>query len=117
MSGQGPYIGQKGWFERFHPEKLPSAIERYSNETKRIIQVIDTHLAKKDTAYLVGDKITYADLMLLPYFRALGVAFAPEIDTSVWKSYTAWLERMYARPAVATALSRWDEEFPKPSGN
>ncbi|KAI0174447.1 thioredoxin-like protein [Pestalotiopsis sp. NC0098] len=32
ISGQGPYYGQAIWFARFHPEKLPSAIDRYVNE-------------------------------------------------------------------------------------
>ncbi|KAK3325765.1 hypothetical protein B0H66DRAFT_599909 [Apodospora peruviana] len=31
MSGQGPYWETAGWFNVLHPEKLPSAIERYNN--------------------------------------------------------------------------------------
>ena len=111
ISGQGPYFGQKGWFSKFHPEKLPSAIERYTAEIKRIIGVIDTHLGKQGTDFLVGNKMTYADLMFIPYARTLGIAFAPEIDTSGWKHYNTWLERMYTRPAVAKVLAIWDAEF------
>jgi glutathione S-transferase len=111
MSGQGPYYGQKGWFSKFHHEQLPSAIERYSNEIKRVIGVLDTHLDKQGTEYLVGNRVTYADLMFIPYSKALGIAFAPEIDTAPWEKYNAWLERMYARPAVAKVLAAWDADL------
>ncbi len=37
MSGQGPYFGQRVWYTTFHQEKLPSVVERYSNEIKRVI--------------------------------------------------------------------------------
>lgn len=35
-SGQGPYFGQAVWFLKYHSEKIPSAIERYTEETKRV---------------------------------------------------------------------------------
>lgn len=105
MSGQGPYFGQKGWFEMFHQEKLPSAIERYRNEIKRVIGVIDAHLTKQGTEYLVGDRVTYADLMFILYFTNMLAVMAPEVDTSEWKQYTAWLGRLCARPAVAETLT------------
>jgi glutathione S-transferase len=54
MSGQGPYFGQGAWFTKFHPEKLPSAQERYLNEIKRVVGVLDKHLQGRE--YLVGDK-------------------------------------------------------------
>lgn len=34
-SGVGPYFGQKAWFDHYHHEKLPSAIERYDKEIQR----------------------------------------------------------------------------------
>ncbi|CAM1501378.1 Fc.00g105400.m01.CDS01 [Cosmosporella sp. VM-42] len=116
ISGQGPYFGQKGWFEKFHSEKLPSAIERYSAEIKRIIGVLNSHLGKQGTDFLVGNRISYADLMFVPYARSLGIAFAPEINTSEWKHYNAWLDRMYARPAVLKVFAAWDAEMTQPEG-
>ncbi|KAI3336880.1 glutathione S-transferase [Xylariaceae sp. AK1471] len=105
VSGQGPYFGQLGWFENHHHEKLPSAIERYKNEVKRVIGVIDGHLAKSGTDFLVGDKLTYADLMFIPYFKSVGkgsiTLMAKDIDTAQWAHYTAWMERLHDRPAVA----------------
>ena len=88
----------------FHPEKLPSAIERYRNEIKRVIGVVDSHLTKQGTDYLVGDRVTYPDLMFIMYFTNMLAVMAPEVDTCEWKKYTAWLERLCARPAVTEAL-------------
>lgn len=113
MSGQGPYFGQKSWFELFHPERIPSAIERYSNEVKRVIGVIDSHLVKQGTDYLVGDKCTYADLMFIPYFRALSNIMAPEIDQTQWEAHSAWLDRISNRPAAARVLAVYDA-LPRP---
>ncbi len=106
MSGQGPYFGQKGWFTIAHPEHLPSVLERYRNEIKRVTGVIDAHLAKHKTDYLVGNRITYADLMFIPYFMSVTSIIAPEIDMTQWPVYTAWLNRMLARPAVAKVVAK-----------
>jgi glutathione S-transferase len=108
MSGQGPYFGQKAWFERYHAEKLPSAIERYRKEIKRVLGVVDSHLAKQGTDYLTGNKVTYADIMFIPYFKGL-VVLAPEVSTSEFKNYEAWLERLMSRPAVAKVWANQSE--------
>ncbi|KAF4465055.1 glutathione-s-transferase theta gst [Fusarium albosuccineum] len=113
MSGQGPPFGQKRWFEVMHPERIPSAVERFSDEIKRVTGVIDSHLEKQGTDYLVGNQVTYADLMFIPYAVGLKTVTAPEIDTSVWKHYTAWLERLSKRPAVAKVLAVWEAEVEK----
>ncbi|KAI0099674.1 glutathione S-transferase [Nemania sp. FL0031] len=111
VSGQGPYFGQLGWFEQHHAEKIPSAIERYTNEVKRVIDVVDGHLAKNGTDFLVGDKVTYADLMLIPYFKAVGKGslMAKDVDTSQWVHYTAWMKRLHDRPAVAKVAKTYDD--------
>ena len=55
-----PYFGQFFHFTRYHPEKLPSAIERYKEEILRVFGVLDSVLAKQP--WLVGNKMTIADL-------------------------------------------------------
>ncbi|CCL99911.1 uncharacterized protein FIBRA_01936 [Fibroporia radiculosa] len=64
-SGQGPYFGQAGWFSMFHPEKLPSAIERYQKETLRVFGVLEGVLSQQ--AWLVGGKCTIADFAFIPW--------------------------------------------------
>ena len=43
-SGQGPYFGQATWFLWYHPEKVPSALERYRDEIKRVYGVLEGRL-------------------------------------------------------------------------
>ena len=116
MSGQGPYFGQKVWFEKYHQEKLPSAVERYANEIKRVIGVVDAHLDKQGTDYLVGDRITYADLMFLPWNNGVaqgmnGPEFAKEWEEKYPKCW-AWHQRLMERPAIKATF----EEKAKATG-
>lgn len=55
-----PYFGQAAWFKLFHPEKIPSAIERYEKEILRVLQVLESVLATKE--WLNGGKATIADI-------------------------------------------------------
>ena len=58
------------WFARYHPEKIPSAIERYQKETQRVLTVLDGVLAKSPSGWLVGGKCTAADISFIPWNRA-----------------------------------------------
>jgi len=69
VSGQGPYFGQAAWFGSFHPEKIPSAVERYQKEIVRVLTVLDDVLAKKK--YLVGGKPSIADFVFIPWNKML----------------------------------------------
>ena len=53
MGGIGPMMGQANVFYRYLPEKIPLAIERYQNESRRLFGVLNTQLA--DSEYLAGD--------------------------------------------------------------
>lgn len=101
MSGQGPYYGQKAWFTYFHPEKnLTSAIDRYANEIKRVVGVIDRHLQKSGKPYLVGDRVSYADLAFVPWHMALGF-LVPDWDYAKEAPHFAkWNQSLLDRPAV-----------------
>ncbi|KAG8169276.1 hypothetical protein KVR01_000021 [Diaporthe batatas] len=108
-SGQGPYFGQKAWFRRSHPERIQSALDRYDNEIKRVTGVLDLHLGREGSQYLVGDKCTYADLVFLPYIKFLNVLIAPEINTKTYKEYEKWVERLCDRPAVKKVFALMDQ--------
>lgn len=60
-----PYYGQSAWFQFFHKEKHPDAIERYNNEIKRVAGVLNGVLEKRE--YLVGGKPTVSDLAFVPW--------------------------------------------------
>ena len=62
-----PYYGQAFWFIRYHPERVPSAIERYQKEILRVFSVLDSVLSKQE--WLVGNKLTIADLSFISCVR------------------------------------------------
>ncbi|KAF2231814.1 glutathione S-transferase [Viridothelium virens] len=104
ISGQGPYFGQKAWFSNYHHEKVPSAEQRYAGEIRRVLGVIDAHLKKQQTEYLVGNKATYADLAWVTWDVMLGW-LVPDLDyQKEFPLFAAWHARLVARPAVKKVL-------------
>ncbi|KAL1606538.1 Transcriptional regulator ure2 [Paraconiothyrium brasiliense] len=98
ISGQGPYFGQATWFARFHAERIPSAIDRYVNEIFRVTGVLDKALQDNGTGWLVGDKMTYADLSFITWSS---VAEGLLKQLGKWENfeerfpvYTKWLAAM-----------------------
>ena len=79
MSGQGPYYGQASWFSqvgRFHPEKVPSAIERYVNEVNRVTGVLEEQRLHQKEKYgtgpwIVGGKYSFVDISFLAWQSAM----------------------------------------------
>lgn len=106
VSGQGPYFGQAVWFTVYHPEKLPSIVERYVNEVRRVSGVLDRVLHGKE--FLVGDKFSYADAAFVTWY-AIVFLFADRVNLETdFPSLNAWLERLKARPAIAKILQDRD---------
>lgn len=103
MSGQGPYFGQAAWFTIYHPEKVPSAVERYVNEIRRVSGVLNRSLQNKE--YLVGGKYSYVDAVFVPWFEVAGLLWSNEIDLEKnFPHVNSWLNRIKARPAVAKTI-------------
>lgn len=112
-TGQGPYYGQLTWFSRFHPEKIPSAIERYVKEANRVTGVLEGHLAQQKQKYggsggpwLVGNKLSYADLAFIMWQSMLGkVLEKDQFDEDNFPHVKEWLGNMTSRPKVKTVLA------------
>lgn len=100
-SGQGPYYGQAGWFRNMHHEKIQSAIDRYTNEIMRVTGVLESVL--KGQEWLVGDKITYADLSFIPWQRN-ALKYAGANMYNGMPHVKAWMDKMEARLAVHKVL-------------
>lgn len=107
-SGQGPYFGQRAWFVLYHPEKnLTSVLDRYANEIKRVIGVVDNHLKKTKGQWLVGEKASYADLAWVPWFWLLPWIMGEGWEKEWQSTYPLaweWYQRLQARPAVKSAF-------------
>jgi len=99
VSGQGPYFGQAAWFQRYHSEKIPSAIERYNNEIKRVFGVLDGVLSKQK--YLVGDKVTIADLSFVQWNSMIIDRLLPDIDVEAnYPALAKWHKELTEREAA-----------------
>ncbi|EKM50007.1 uncharacterized protein PHACADRAFT_264484 [Phanerochaete carnosa HHB-10118-sp] len=104
-SGQGPYFGQVGWFNLYHPEKVPSAVERYRNETKRVLGVLESVLLKQE--WLVGGRLTVADISFIPWNIFATTLLLEGFDLEKEFPATAkWHNKLLARPAVKNL---WEE--------
>jgi glutathione S-transferase len=106
VSGQGPYFGQPVWFTLYHPEKLPSAVDRYVNEIRRVSGVLNRVLHDKE--FLVGGRFSYADAVFVTGY-AIVFLFADRFNLETdFPLLNAWLERIKARPAIAKILQDRD---------
>ncbi len=68
--GHSPYCDQVSWLAHLHPEKFPSAIERYNtNEVRRILGGLQSILSKQPAKaeWLVGDKMAFDDMAFMPW--------------------------------------------------
>ena len=86
-----PYFGQCIWFKMHHPEKVPSAQERYDNEVRRLLGVLESVLSKQE--WLVGGKFTIADLAFVPYVLYLinFVSILTQCTPHRWNSFLSLL--------------------------
>jgi GST-like protein len=107
MGGLGPMAGQNHHFNRFAPEKLPYAIQRYVKETARLYDVLDKRLA--DRAFVAGAEYSIADMAIYPW-----------IDRHVWQEQNLddfphlkrWYLAIQARPATVRAYALVEQVNP-----
>jgi GSH-dependent disulfide-bond oxidoreductase len=95
MGGVGPMLGQTHHFRNYAPEKIEYAINRYTNETRRLYGVMDRQLAKQ--AYLAGNDYTIADIASFPWTRSWQ---NQGLELSDFPNVKRWHEAIAARPAV-----------------
>jgi len=107
MAGLGPMTGQYGHFNVYAPEKIPYAIERYTNEANRLLQVLDTHLKGRD--FIAGEAYSIADMATYPW---IGVYDKAPIDMTPYPEIQRWHAAIKARPATERAYARAKEINP-----
>ncbi len=95
MGGVGPMLGQAHHFRMYAPEKIPYAVDRYTNEAKRLYGVMDRRLAK--SRYLGGDAYSIADIAVFPWLRSWK---NQGIDWNDFPHLKGWFDEIGARPAV-----------------
>ena len=101
--GSAPYVGGGfGHFYAYAPTKIEYAIDRFTMETKRQLDVLDRRLA--DNEYLAGSQYTIADIAVFPWYGGLmknwlygGAEFLSVQD---YNHVQRWVDTLLARPAV-----------------
>ena len=99
MGGVGPMLGQTHHFRIYAPEKLAYAIDRYSNEAKRLYRVMNDQLAR--SRYIAGDAYSIADIAIFPWLRSWK---NQGIDWAEYPHLKGWFYEIAARPAVARGV-------------
>ena len=99
MGGFGPMLGQAHHFRRFAKEKIPYAVDRYTNETRRLYGVLDQRL--QEVAYLAGD-YSIADIATFPWaarheWQGIALEEFPAVKR--------WYDAIAARPAVQKGMA------------
>lgn len=95
MGGVGPMLGQAHHFRMYAPEKIDYAINRYTNEARRLYGVIDKQLSRHRC--LAGKSYSIADIATFPWLRSWqnqGVVL------DEYPHLKAWFDGIAARPAV-----------------
>lgn len=98
MGGFGPMLGQTHHFRLYAPEKVPYAINRYTNESKRLYGVLDRQLAKSE--YIAGD-YSIVDMACVGWAKGWEKQGQ---DIAEFPHVKRWLDAVMARPAVQRGL-------------
>ena len=95
MVGLGHMLGQNHHFRIYAPEKIDYAVNRYTNEAKRLYGVLDSQL--KDNPYIAGKTYSIADMAIFPWTRNWK---NQGITLDEYPHFKKWFEKIGDRPAV-----------------
>jgi GSH-dependent disulfide-bond oxidoreductase len=99
MGGIGPMMGQANVFTRYFPEEIPSVIDRYRRESRRLFEVLDGRLAGREWLagdYSIADIANWCWVQTHPW---------PGVSVEGLDHLQRWLEAVRARPAVQKGVA------------
>ena len=101
--GSAPYLGGGfGHFYMYAPVKIEYAIDRFTMEVKRQLDVLDKTLAERE--YIAGDTYTIADMAIFPWYAGVAKGWhynaAEFLGTQDYKHLQRWADQLLERPAV-----------------
>jgi len=99
MGGVGPMLGQAHHFRIYAPEKIDYAIDRYTNEARRLYNVINKRLAH--STYLGGRDYSIADIAVFPWLRSWK---NQGVEMGDYPHLKGWFDEIGRRPAVQRGL-------------
>ena len=99
MGGVGPMLGQAHHFRIYAPEKIDYAIDRYTNEARRLYGIINKRLAQ--STYLGGRGYSIADVAVFPWLRSWK---NQGVEMADYPHLKGWFDEIAKRPAVQRGL-------------
>lgn len=107
MAAIGPMFGQLGFFHKFAGREIEDKrpLERYANESKRLLGVLEGRLATRK--WMMGDDYTIADIAIFPWVRTLRDFYEAGglVGLDGYPAVLAWLDRCLDRPASQKGLN------------
>jgi GSH-dependent disulfide-bond oxidoreductase len=100
MGGVGPMLGQAHHFRIYAPEKIEYAVNRYTNEAKRLYGVMNRRLSANK--FIAGNTYTIADIAIFPWLCSWQ---NQGIDWADYPHLKAWFDKIAARPAVMRGVA------------
>jgi GST-like protein len=100
MGGLGPMLGQAHHFRMYSPEKIEYAINRYTNESRRLYGVMDKQLSQH--AFLAGRNYTIADMACWPWTRSHA---NQGVDLGDFPNVKRWYDEIQSRPAAQRGVA------------
>ena len=111
-SGQGPYYGQAVWYIKVKEGRPGECVERYQEETRRVLRVLDGVLAERQ--WLVGGRISAADIAFLQWNTSADrIILGAEFIDNEAPHVRRWMNAMLDRPGIKKVM---DERVKKLSG-
>ena len=99
MSNLGPTCGQAHHFRDAAEDRVPYAIQRFTDEAERFYRVIDQRL--QENKYFAGDEYSIADMAFWPWVRV------HRYHGQAWHDFPnlkKWFDRVAGRPAVQEGM-------------
>ena len=107
VGGVGPMFGQFGHFFKHAKDKCdhPYPVKRYTDETKRLLGVLNTHLEK--TPFLAGGAYSIADMATATWVNALSEFYGADdvLGLANFTHVRTWVDQILARPATRAGLA------------
>ena len=106
--GSAPYLGGGfGHFYAYAPVRIEYAIDRFTMEVKRQLDVLDRHLA--DHRFMAGEEYSIADMAIWPWYGRLiaGGVYgdaATFIEAHIYENVHRWQAEIAMRPAVRRGI-------------
>ncbi len=105
MAGVGPMFGQLNHFIKYAPERVEYAIKRYTDESKRLLGVMEKRLG--EVSCLAGE-YSIADIATWPWVNTIRVL--EEVSIEEYPNVQRWFTEIGERPAVVAAMQKVKDE-------